>query len=296
MTIYCFCRVFLFLALRTCWGDVEEIVPVLMNDVKVTLSDQYLQVRATLPAASRFISSFEPKASAQTVHHMLMYGCTTLPRQIIQRNPSGMSKRCGSGERLIYGWAKDAPGLALPDHVGVHTGDAAGLRYITLEIHYLQPTSEPDSSGVLVHLSSTPRGILAFATHFTIPPRLDSHEVSVTCCYSGPEPLRGFAFRVHTHTLGRSVRLDRVSALGETQRLLERSPELTQIFEPLEEELIIQPGSMLRVTCRFNSSEQHQPVHAGPSHHHEMCNLYLMYHTKEALSLQCYSDNMNYIT
>ena len=52
-----------------------------------------------------------------------------------------------------------------------------------------------------------------FASSFTIPARAEDHKVVMECCYEGPQPLNAVAFRVHTHTLGRLVTLDRI-ALG----------------------------------------------------------------------------------
>ena len=36
-----------------------------------------------------------------------------------------------------------------------------------------------------------------------VPPHKSSHLVPNSCCYSGFQPLTGFAFRVHAHALGR---------------------------------------------------------------------------------------------
>ncbi len=39
-----------------------------------------------------------------------------------------------------------------------------------------------------------------------VPPKQKSHLVPNSCCYSGFQPLTGFAFRVHAHALGRCAR------------------------------------------------------------------------------------------
>lgn len=56
---------------------------------------------------------------------------------------------------------------------------------------------------------STPfsAGMINYAKYFTIPPGKPSHPIENQCCYSGFEILKGFAFRVHTHALGRSALL-----------------------------------------------------------------------------------------
>lgn len=64
-----------------------------------------------------------------------------------------------------------------------------------------------DMSGVRLRLTDAPlpfsAGMMMYASYFQIPPRAPSHLIPVRCCYSGFEPARGFAYRVHTHELGR---------------------------------------------------------------------------------------------
>lgn len=57
-------------------------------------------------------------------------------------------------------------------------------------------------------------GMLSYASWFTIPPGKHSHLVQNNCCYRGWLPLTTFAMRVHTHTLGRSVTMTRVTRNG----------------------------------------------------------------------------------
>ena len=171
-------------------------------------------------------------------------------------------------------------------------------------------------------------GILMFATSFVIPPRTPDYHVAMECCYDGPQPLTAVAFRVHTHALGRLVWLERgrqgVNAwdhellgndgLADTNPalLLRRSPLLPQAFNlvsdqpgahnPGQEEgggdayvnaalpgpLVVQPGTMLRATCRFDSSEVDHAVRSGTTHGDEMCNLYLLYSAEAPAAMACY--------
>jgi hypothetical protein len=52
-------------------------------------------------------------------------------------------------------------------------------------------------------------------------------------------------------------------------------PLAPQGFNPVERRTIY-PGDPLSVTCVFDSSGVDHPVQAGPTHDHEMCNMYLM--------------------
>lgn len=52
-------------------------------------------------------------------------------------------------------------------------------------------------------------GVITFASGFAIPANTESTKIATECCYSGHQPLRTVAFRVHTHALGRSVYMER---------------------------------------------------------------------------------------
>jgi peptidylamidoglycolate lyase len=55
-------------------------------------------------------------------------------------------------------------------------------------------------------------GMLSYASYFSIPPRKPQHFVLNHCCYRGFQPLTSFAVRVHTHTLGKKVFMNRAPA------------------------------------------------------------------------------------
>ena len=169
-----------------------------------------------------------------------------------------------------------------------------------------------------------------FAAGFTIPARAPDYHVSMSCCYDGTQPLTAVAFRVHTHTLGRLVWLERGHSSVESWSqgklgndgmgddnpalLLRRSPLLPQAFALVSDQagarnpggeegggdsyvntalpgpLIITPGTRLRATCRFNASESDHAVSAGASSKDEMCNLYLLFSADAPTALGCYSD------
>jgi len=100
-----------------------------------------------------------------------------------------------------------------------------------------------------------------FATGFVIPADTPSHHVAMQCCYDGPQPLTAVAFRVHTHTLGRLVYLERgheaTAALhpellqpsegaddGNPSLVLRRSPLLPQAFSLVSAQpMLSNPGS-----------------------------------------------------
>ena len=74
-------------------------------------------------------------------------------------------------------------------------------------MHYLNPRPEGDHTGVHLTLTSAPvpysAGMITYASMFSLPAKTPSTKISNACCYSGNEALQPFAFRVHTHALGR---------------------------------------------------------------------------------------------
>jgi len=176
-------------------------------------------------------------------------------------------------------------------------------------------------------------GILMFATAFVIPPNTPDHHVTMECCYDGPQPLTAVAFRVHTHALGRLVWLERGHRIVESWTpellgndgmgdanpalMLRRSPQLPQAFalvsdqpgsrNPGQEEgggdsyvngalpgpLVVSPGTMLRASCRFNSSGVDHPVRSGSTHGDEMCNFYLLHSAEAPAAMACYDAGGN---
>jgi hypothetical protein len=75
------------------------------------------------------------------------------------------------------------------------------------QVHYTHKRPEGDKSGVRLKLTSAhvpfSAGMMMYASYFELPPGKPSHPVNNKCCYSGFEPAHGFAYRVHTHALGR---------------------------------------------------------------------------------------------
>lgn len=76
-----------------------------------------------------------------------------------------------------------------------------------LQVHYLQARPPGDQSGITLRMTRQSTffsaGMINYAKYFTIPPGKPQHPIENQCCYSGFEILKGFAFRVHTHALGR---------------------------------------------------------------------------------------------
>ncbi|KAA6418001.1 MAG: peptidylglycine alpha-amidating monooxygenase [Trebouxia sp. A1-2] len=217
--------------------------------------DQYVCFRVDLPKQSLKIVGVDPLSTQDVVHHMLLFG------------------------------------------VGYGVGPGSAMQSLVLQVHYLQERPAGDQSGIRLRMTSksTPfsAGMINYASYFTIPPGKPKHPIENQCCYSGFEILKGFAFRVHTHALGRSVNLERIEQQNGKQvskELCERDPQLPQGFAPLKDNILIRPGDTLKATCMFDSSAVHNPVNAGATHNDEMCNLYLMLYSQLPFFMACYGS------
>ena len=181
----------------------QTSIEVFLREVEVTQPDQYFTETVALPHGDLYIVEFIPHAQAEWVHHMLVYGCDHPAFSPGERDSRGkpMGSKCSSGEKLLYGWAKDAPGLVIPPNVGVPIGPSVAVNFIVIEVHFLQvpPPQAWEGLGVVLQTTAESKqykaGLMSFAARFTIPPRTNPYEVTNACCYTGHEPLHLFAFR-----------------------------------------------------------------------------------------------------
>lgn len=86
----------------------------------------------------------------------------------------------------------------------------------------------------------------------------------------------------------RSVYLDDISTQERT-RIVEHSPQLPQGFTAVTN-TVFWPGQRLEATCQFNSSERTDTTWAGATHHHEMCNLYMITWSELPVFMNCYDS------
>ena len=89
--------------------------------------------------------------------------------------------------------------------------------------------------------------------------------------------LHPFAFRVHTHALGKIVSGWKVSPDMNWTLLGKDDPQLPQMFNSIEKNtMTLTRGDIIASRCTmFNNGET--DVSVGPTKNDEMCNFYLMY-------------------
>eukprot|EP00959_Pyramimonas_sp_CCMP1952_P466822 9490594-Pyramimonas_sp.AAC.1 len=112
-----------------------EYVEVFMPNTTTTEEDAYLAISVRLPSEDAYLVGFEPRASSNTVHHMLLYGCQEPTRHADGKRSVLMGAMCASGpDTILYGWAQDAPKLDFPDDVGIIVGGEQPVKWVVLQV------------------------------------------------------------------------------------------------------------------------------------------------------------------
>lgn len=181
---------------------------------------------------TEYIVEFIPNATMETAHHIIIYGCK-VPGYHVRDSPravwecgemSGVvgpdspylrAPVCSGTYSIIYAWAMDAPSLVLPDKVGFKVGKGTDIAFLVLQVHYAKVDrflkGDRDQSGII--LSMTPdsanrvnkrAGVLLLGTQGSIPAKSIEH-METSCKISQPILMHPFAFRTHTHKLGKLV-------------------------------------------------------------------------------------------
>ncbi|KAK6727683.1 hypothetical protein RB195_005396 [Necator americanus] len=249
-------------------------------------NDDYVAVAREAPEG--YIVGFEPLAHADRIHHILLYGCgEPAHSQTFWRG----GETCGMGvTHILYAWARNAPTLLLPRNVAFSVGhEDDGIKYFVLQVHYAQPFAGDvkDFSGVTLHMTHQKppnlAAVLLFVSSETIPPGRNQVQINVSCEYDGAIDLHPFAFRTHTHAMGRVV-----SAYykhdGQWTKIGARNPQWPQLFESISTNPVIKKGDLMAATCRFDSHDKKTPTPMGSMGVNEMCNFYMMFYydsTKE---------------
>ncbi|XP_064475097.1 peptidylglycine alpha-hydroxylating monooxygenase-like [Ornithodoros turicata] len=276
--------------------------PLLMPHVQPKQNETYLCTGFHLPVKEhQYIVAFEPNATMHTAHHILIYGCTSpgyserdTPRAIWNCGEMAGSTAhyvtgpvCRSGSQIIYAWARDAPALTLPDKVGFKIGGRSGIKYLVLQVHYADTSSfqdgtKTDASGIVLSLlpSKTKKvtrraGVYLLGTGGMIPPKETVH-METACRIQEDFTLFPFAFRTHTHKLGKVV-TGYVIRDGQWINIGRRDPLKPQMFFPANKGIKIKKGDVLAARCTMYNFRD-RTTYVGSTGNDEMCNFYIMYY------------------
>uniref|UniRef100_A0A665TD40 Peptidylglycine alpha-amidating monooxygenase n=1 Tax=Echeneis naucrates TaxID=173247 RepID=A0A665TD40_ECHNA len=244
----------------------------------------FIIVSLVLKTLMRCLSStvdFIPHASMDTVHHMLLFGCQT---------PASTRSNCVPGTcedeaSILYAWARNAPPTKLPKDVGFKVGKDSGMSYFVLQIHYGDVSAfrdhHRDCSGLTLKMTSKPQPFIAgiyllMSVDTIILPGKRVTNADIACEYTS-YPIYPFAFRTHTHHLGKVVSGYRIRD-GKWSLIGRQSPQLPQAFYPANEELNVKNGDTIAARCVFTGEGRTYKTYIGGTSEDEMCNFYIMYY------------------
>ncbi|XP_074137983.1 peptidyl-glycine alpha-amidating monooxygenase isoform X4 [Sminthopsis crassicaudata] len=293
-----------------CLGTTRPVIPIDSSDFALDIrmpgvtpkqSDTYLCMSLRLPVDEEaFVIDFKPHASMDTVHHMLLFGCNM---------PSSAESywdcdegTCSDKVNILYAWARNAPPTRLPKGVGFRVGGAMGSKYFVLQVHYGDISAfrdnHKDCSGVTLHLTRLQQPLIAgmylmMSVDTVIPPGEKVINADISCHYK-KYPMHLFAYRVHTHHLGKVVSGYRVRN-GQWTLIGRQSPQLPQAFYPVEHPVDVSFGDILAARCVFSGEGRTEDTHIGGTSSDEMCNLYIMYYmeAKHAVSFMTCTQNVD---
>ncbi|KAJ7423209.1 Peptidyl-glycine alpha-amidating monooxygenase [Willisornis vidua] len=265
-----------------CLGSDQPVIPLGLSDFALDIrmpgvtpkqSDTYLCMSLRLPVDDEaFVVDFKPQASMDTVHHMLLFGCN---------EPSSTENywdcdegTCRDKSNILYAWARNAPPTRLPKD------------------------KHKDCSGVTLHLTHQKQPLIAgmylmMSVNTVIPPGEKVVDADIACHYKR-FPMHLFAYRVHTHRLGKVVSGYRVRN-GQWTLIGRQSPLLPQAFYPVEHPVDVSYDDILAARCVFSGEGRTTETHIGGTANDEMCNFYIMYYmeAKHAVSYMTCTQNAN---
>ncbi|KAM6036311.1 peptidyl-glycine alpha-amidating monooxygenase isoform 5-T5 [Theristicus caerulescens] len=293
-----------------CLGSDRPVISLGLSDFGLDIrmpgvtpkqSDTYLCMSVPLPVDDEaYVVDFKPHASMDTVHHMLLFGCN---------EPSSTENywdcdegTCKDKSNILYAWARNAPPTRLPKGVGFRVGGETGGRFFVLQVHYGDISAfrdkHKDCSGVTLHLTHQKQPLIAgmylmMSVNTVIPPGEKVVDADIACHYKR-FPMHLFAYRVHTHRLGKVVSGYRVRN-GQWTLIGRQSPQLPQAFYPVEHPVDVSYDDILAARCVFSGEGRTTETHIGGTANDEMCNFYIMYYmeAKHAVSYMTCTQNAN---
>lgn len=138
-------------------------------------------------------------------------------------------------------------------------------------------------------------GVLLLGTAGMIPPQKTEH-MEVTCAITEQKTIHPFAYRTHTHSLGKVVSgykiTEDAAGIDHWTLLGKRDPLTPQMFYPTLSTDPIKYGDKLAARCTMKS-DRTRTTYIGATNNDEMCNFYLMYFVKNGEPLEqkyCFSN------
>uniref|UniRef100_A0A8C9XVF5 Peptidylglycine alpha-amidating monooxygenase n=1 Tax=Sander lucioperca TaxID=283035 RepID=A0A8C9XVF5_SANLU len=203
----------------------------------------------------------------------------------LSRDCGSVQGTCADEASIMYAWARNAPPTKLPKDVGFKVGRNSGMSHFVLQIHYGDISAfrdhHRDCSGLTLRMTSKPQPFIAgiyllMSVDTVILPGKKVTNADIACDYTS-YPIYPFAFRTHTHHLGKVVSGYRIRD-GKWSLIGRQSPQLPQAFYPANKEVNVKYGDTIAARCLFTGEGRTSKTYIGGTSDDEMCNFYIMYY------------------
>lgn len=160
------------------------------------------------------------------------------------------------------------------------------MKYLVLQVHYAHidrfKDGSTDDSGVKLLYTkkklNKQAGVIVLGTSGRIAPHsLEYMETS--CMINENKTIHPFAYRTHTHSLGRQVEGYVIKPGSRWVELGKRDPLTPQMFYKVHNNVSITYNDILAARCTMQSNRD-RITYIGNTNEHEMCNFYLMYYVE----------------
>jgi len=176
--------------------------------------------------------------------------------------------------------------------VGFKVGGDSPIQYIVLQVHYAHTDrfkdGSTDDSGVFLHYTTQAMnklaGVILLGTGGYILPRQTVHMESA-CPITENKTIYPFAYRTHTHSLGKVVSGYVIKPNNEWIEIGKRDPMTPQMFYPVTNKVPVSYGDILASRCTMKNIRD-RITYIGGTNEDEMCNLYIMYYVENDTPLE----------
>ncbi|XP_014221453.1 MOXD1 homolog 2 [Trichogramma pretiosum] len=280
--------------------------------------DTLLQCRVfSLPKILRkhHVIRYEPviQGGLEYLHHMTLYECRGDEAKLIEAKKTNGTSCSGTDwlhaqcNTIAATWNLGSEGFNYPPEAGYALDPYMGPRFYMLETHYSNPELDAfvtDSSGMRLTYTDKLRthdaGVLSVGIdpnwrHIIPPgqPEVISEGHCIADCTGETVPESGvnvFAVIMHTHQLGKKVRLRQIRGGKELPPIASDSSydPSYQEYRRLQRPVRVMPGDHLIAECTYSSQTRQTITLGGLTTKEETCLVSALYYPRIDLSL-CYS-------
>jgi hypothetical protein len=197
----------------------------------------------------------------RVVHHWILYRTDSPPQGDVF--PCDVSLQVSTD--FVAGWAPGGGNVVMPDGVGLELGGPD--TWFILQVHYHNEAMYDDaldSSGVAFCVADEPRpntaGVLTLGTtSIAIPPGATGHQEIGECGFLSTvfwPPMHIIGASPHMHEHGRAMKTELLREGGGVDIVVD-VPQFdfnSQLMYLLDQELVLQPGEVLRTTCTYDNA------------------------------------------